>query len=743
MIFVNHRTASVVAILGRLKAAITTCNAREELISAEIHGLVTDMRAFMACVQGAKGGNAAGLAAPAEAPAAPVAYPRNSIAALLERSWVEGYFYEEFVAGARETNDTDSVFYASELVSRTRTWYHESGTLGEGAFGTVTKVDVHTTGESFAVKAVKGDGTSNPGFEISRNALLVEMLICTRVAPHPNVLQAVAVDDRVPTDTKIFYELAKGDFTSCAWGDTADSVGTIMRYLGEAAMGVAHLAKNGLVQNDIKPGNILLFGPEPGSGENGRAVLSDFGGALAIGDDRLGEGTVGFRPPEARRRVECHPSAEVFSMAHTCLMTLSKRQWTESNMFASEAVMTEADKDCLDMIEDISKFHEYRSDPVLRPTLDELVASLTSMSGRLLAKERAVATAGIASDVEALPLQVTPLTHGSGGGGDVAVLSTDSGWDIDVSGADGVGAGDGVGGVFGADSGGVDDASILGSGVGGGGMIGSENGRSNVCGGNVVDSCSGGGGIAGRGGGSNADVLGVNAGGGGVAGQEGGSGGGGSVVAVFVGNAGGGSVGGDGGRGGFDTGRGGGGSGTPSVPRQASGGDEAARPAAAERDGGATAVGTAAGGPPILPMPRDYVGAVEAAAAEAHRHHHNYQRNGRRKSRGAPKPTRAEAAAPRYHHHHHHHRGDAHQGVGIGVRPAGHRQGARLRGSGGSGDLGRRAQHSGFRPSSRKNTVHQRQGRKLAPPPQRSGVPHVGMGGGNRTRGAHFACPPV
>lgn len=45
-------------------------------------------------------------------------------------------------------------------------------------------------------------------------------------------------------------------------------------------MGVAHLAKNGLVQNDIKPGNILLFGPEPGSGENGRAVLSDFGGAL-------------------------------------------------------------------------------------------------------------------------------------------------------------------------------------------------------------------------------------------------------------------------------------------------------------------------------------------------------------------------------------------------------------------------------------------------------------------------------
>lgn len=50
-----------------------------------------------------------------------------------------------------------------------------------------------------------------------------------RVAPHANVLQAVAVDDRVVTDMKIMYELADGDFTSCAWGDTEDSVGTIMR----------------------------------------------------------------------------------------------------------------------------------------------------------------------------------------------------------------------------------------------------------------------------------------------------------------------------------------------------------------------------------------------------------------------------------------------------------------------------------------------------------------------------------
>lgn len=54
---------------------------------------------------------------------------------------------------------------------------------------------------------------------------------------------------------------------------------TIYSYLSEAAMGVAHLASNGFVQNDIKPGNILLLSPAPGC-ENGRAVLADFGIAL-------------------------------------------------------------------------------------------------------------------------------------------------------------------------------------------------------------------------------------------------------------------------------------------------------------------------------------------------------------------------------------------------------------------------------------------------------------------------------
>lgn len=44
-------------------------------------------------------------------------------------------------------------------------------------------------------------------------------------------------------------------------------------------MGALHLAQHGYVQNDIKPGNVLLFAPQRGN-IDGRAALADFGCCL-------------------------------------------------------------------------------------------------------------------------------------------------------------------------------------------------------------------------------------------------------------------------------------------------------------------------------------------------------------------------------------------------------------------------------------------------------------------------------
>lgn len=57
------------------------------------------------------------------------------------------------------------------------------------------------------------------------------MFLCLAVSvpSHPNVLQAVGVDDRELDSMKIVYDLAEGDFNRCAWGSTEDSAGTKMR----------------------------------------------------------------------------------------------------------------------------------------------------------------------------------------------------------------------------------------------------------------------------------------------------------------------------------------------------------------------------------------------------------------------------------------------------------------------------------------------------------------------------------
>lgn len=536
-----------------------------------------------------------------------------------------------------------------------------------------------------------------------------------------------------------------------------------------------------------------------------------------------------------------------------------------------------------------------QSDPVLRPTLEELVESLASMSGRLLAAERAyTATAGNAGAAEAVSSQKAPLAHGSSGsiaavvgtdsdgvddalgsgssggaqdggsdgfiisiggiddpavfggsaGGGGASIGSDGGSDIDAfggrinGGSDGfvtnnggidhpavfgsgarndvdvfggqVGGG-GSGGVFGADGDGVDDTAMLGGGGGGGHGVstgcddGSEvdvfSGHVGGCrifgtgsgggdeaamidggvgggvvpgggdgGNNVVvfgDNVSGGGGVAGSDHGSDVDVFDVDADDGGFTDVDE-SGGDGSIIAVCSGNlGGGGSVASGVGGGVFDTGSGGGGRAIPSVPRQASGGDDAASPLAGGTNGGIAAVGMAAGGSPSAPMSKYPSWAAAAAAAASPvdggaplngslrympRATHvgiqrgaampppQHQRNGRHKSRRAPKPTRGGEAFPLVPHHH---QGVTRQGIAIGVGARGYQQAARSRlTGGGTGGVGRRPQHSGFKPNSRKGTVHQRQGLTLATPQQRSGLPHPAMGG-NQGRSARSPCFPV
>ncbi|CAN0286420.1 unnamed protein product [Ectocarpus sp. 6 AP-2014] len=427
--FMDKKKAVVGRAVLRLEAALATCDARDKVISAADEIMAKHILELIDRAQ-----NQEPAAAPVEAPA-------NSVTTALNK-WVEGSFFERFVARTMARNNVDATFLATRALSPVDTWYVLSTCLGQGTFGGVFKIDVLTLGESFAMKLIKeGEGeNARRRTRRSQESLLGEMVICVCVPPHPNVLQAVGVDDRELDCMKIVYHLAEGDFSRCAWGSTEDSAGTKMRYLSEAAMGLTHLANHGYVHNDIKPANILLVDSTQDGNKTTRAVLADFGCALAIGDERLGEGTLGSRPPEAR-------SSELITRCdRSCLDNIDDDRRFDKyieiishrNMLESSTLEILLNPDhLLDELHDVKQeFIEIvraalQRDPTLRPSPAELVESLTSMSIRLLEKElgitpvSAAATAAAAATTNAVavapaPPQMAPslaqVLGGEGGG---------------------------------------------------------------------------------------------------------------------------------------------------------------------------------------------------------------------------------------------------------------------------------------------------------------------------------------
>ncbi|CAM9121381.1 unnamed protein product [Ectocarpus sp. 8 AP-2014] len=427
--FMDKKKAVVGRAVLRLEAALATCDARDKVISAADERMAKYILELIDRAQ-----NKEPAAASVEAPA-------NSVTTALNK-WVEGSFFERFVARTMVRNNVDATFMATRALSPVDTWYVLSTCLGQGTFGGVFKIDVPTLGESFAMKLIKeGEGeNARRRTRRSQESLLGEMVICVCVPPHPNVLQAVGVDDRELGCMKIVYHLAEGDFSRCAWGSTEDSAGTKMRYLSEAAMGLTHLANHGYVHNDIKPANILLVDSTQDGNKTTRAVLADFGCALAIGDERLGEGTLGSRPPEAR-------SSELITRCdRRCLDNIDDDRRFDKyieiishrNMLESSTLEVLLNPDhLLDELHDVKQEFidivraALQRDPTLRPSPAELVESLTSMSIRLLEKElgitpvSAAATAAAAATTNAIavapaPPQMAPslakVLSGEGGG---------------------------------------------------------------------------------------------------------------------------------------------------------------------------------------------------------------------------------------------------------------------------------------------------------------------------------------
>lgn len=129
--------------------------------------------------------------------------------------------------------------------------------MGHGAFGTVFK-GTDELGREFAIKQIK---------ELRMKTHEVREILLSRTLNHPNI---VHVSDVYTENDKLHLvmPIAMGSLDSFAYPPKL-----YFKLFVDCLCGIAYLHKMGIVHNDIKPPNILVFN----EGENYVAKLSDLG----------------------------------------------------------------------------------------------------------------------------------------------------------------------------------------------------------------------------------------------------------------------------------------------------------------------------------------------------------------------------------------------------------------------------------------------------------------------------------
>lgn len=140
--------------------------------------------------------------------------------------------------------------------------------LGEGRTAETWLARDRETGTELVVKVLRGELCSSP----AQRARFVESARLQREIAHPNILACTGVHEDDPVLATFAFE-GSSDLGRLRGASPRDAI----RALGQVAAAVAALHARGFVHRDIKAGNVILA-------DDGRALLTDFGLASAIGD---------------------------------------------------------------------------------------------------------------------------------------------------------------------------------------------------------------------------------------------------------------------------------------------------------------------------------------------------------------------------------------------------------------------------------------------------------------------------
>jgi serine/threonine-protein kinase len=184
---------------------------------------------------------------------------------------------------------------------------------------------------------------------------------------HPNIVPIHAVEER---DGLVFFVMSFVDGETL--GQRVRRTGPLksgdgVRILQEMAWSLAHAHARGVVHRDVKPDNVLL------DGETGRAVVTDFGIAAAMGGSASGPGaalgTPQYLSPEQARGEEAGPRSDLYSLGVTAWLALAGRLPFESSS-----------------VPDLLRRHATEVPPPIMTVRPDLPPSLARAVDRCLAK---------------------------------------------------------------------------------------------------------------------------------------------------------------------------------------------------------------------------------------------------------------------------------------------------------------------------------------------------------------------
>ena len=184
--------------------------------------------------------------------------------------------------------------------------------IGRGGMGVVYRAVQRGLDRTVAVKRIRLSNATTPE-DVKR--FQFEARAAAKLS-HANILPILTFVETVDEVMMVMPFVDGGDLrTKLESGPMAPRAAA--RVMVDVARGVAHAHAHGIIHRDIKPANIMI-------GDNGRAVIADFGLAKALEvDSRLTQtgqivGTPSFMAPEqAAGAASVGPAADVYALGAT------------------------------------------------------------------------------------------------------------------------------------------------------------------------------------------------------------------------------------------------------------------------------------------------------------------------------------------------------------------------------------------------------------------------------------------